>query len=447
MKRLLTYVLILGGVMLAALSGCQKEEEIFDSSHFYAYSTPISPFTATVVSYLQKQDDSTHLSVAISKRYGFPVWNKAQYVKSGNKVLLFVPLAKNEEKSVGGVWYFTQEGNSISYRVLGNNPSQAGFDQYFWMIDYFNQVLFANSVYQYKSPKTNGYLKTEASDGLFITRCVDTFINDYFTGTHCWDVFNDGNGDGSLGATDLSGNGDNFTPPSGGSTNPSDPNPNSELIPDSQLELLSPHEKANTQLAWMDTHGGKDVVTAILKVAYATGLTESDKTKIYQAIDVAYKSLKAQYIMAVFRPVAETLKPVFELVLLENISEGLVKGIAAMVGALGSERLTFFLIDKGDGNMRSLTKYGDNLYLFNRQHAFDGKHYIPNSGGQYTTFWGTGLTADGIESSILRSLDGVSVPYLPNTRLGRINLSGYEIAYTYGRKVDGTIVVSDYYVI
>ena len=28
MKRLLTYVLILGGVMLAALSGCQKEEEI-----------------------------------------------------------------------------------------------------------------------------------------------------------------------------------------------------------------------------------------------------------------------------------------------------------------------------------------------------------------------------------------------------------------------------------
>ena len=299
--------------MLAALSGCQKEEEIFDSSRFYAYSTPISPFTATVVSYLQKQDDSTHLSVAISKHYGFPVWNKAQYVKSGNKVLLFVPLAKNEEKSVGGVWYFTQEENSISYRVLGNNPSQAGFDQYFWMIDYFNQVLFANSVYQYKSPKTNGYLKTEASDGLFITRCVDTFINDYFTGTHCWDVFNDGNGDGSLGATDLSGNGDNFTPPSGGSTNPSDPNPNSELIPDSQLELLSPHEKANTQLAWMDTHGGKDVVTAILKVAYATGLTESDKTKIYQAIDVAYKSLKAQYIMAVFRPVAETLKPVLEL--------------------------------------------------------------------------------------------------------------------------------------
>ena len=211
--------------MLAALSGCQKEEEIFDNSRFYAYSTPISPFTATVVSYLQKQDDSTHLSVAISKRYGFPVWNKAQYVKSGNKVLLFVPLAKNEEKSVGGVWYFTQEGNSISYRVLGNNPSQAGFDQYFWMIDYFNQVLFANSVYQYKSPKTNGYLKTEASDGLFITRCVDTFINDYFTGTHCWDVFNDGNGDGSLGATDLSGNGDNFTPPSGGSTNPADPNP------------------------------------------------------------------------------------------------------------------------------------------------------------------------------------------------------------------------------
>ena len=327
MKRLLTYVLILGGVMLAALSGCQKEEEIFDSSRFYAYSTPISPFTATVVSYLQKQDDSTHLSVAISKRYGFPVWNKAQYVKSGNKVLLFVPLAKNEEKSVGGVWYFTQEENSISYRVLGNNPSQAGFDQYFWMIDYFNQVLFANSVYQYKSPKTNGYLKTEASDGLFITRCVDTFINDYFTGTHCWDVFNDGNGDGSLGATDLSGNGDNFTPPSGGSTNPSDPNPNSELIPDSQLELLSPHEKANTQLAWMDTHGGKDVVTAILKVAYATGLTESDKTKIYQAIDVAYKSLKAQYIMAVFRPVAETLKPVLELALINNASYALIKGV------------------------------------------------------------------------------------------------------------------------
>ena len=346
MKRLLTYVLILGGVMLAALSGCQKEEEIFDSSHFYAYSTPISPFTATVVSYLQKQDDSTHLSVEISKRYGFPVWNKAQYVKSGNKVLLFVPLAKNEEKSVGGVWYFTQEENSISYRVLGNNPSQAGFDQYFWMIDYFNQVLFANSVYQYKSPKTNGYLKTEASDGLFITRCVDTFINDYFTGTHCWDVFNDGNGDGSLGATDLSGNGDNFTPPSGGSTNPSDPNPNSELIPDSQLELLSPHEKANTQLAWMDTHGGKDVVTAILKVAYATGLTESDKTKIYQAIDVAYKSLKAQYIMAVFRPVAETLKPVLELALINNASYALIKGVLESIKTISgaADFLNFIIL-------------------------------------------------------------------------------------------------------
>ena len=217
MKRLLTYVLILGGVMLAALSGCQKEEEIFDSSRFYAYSTPISPFTATVVSYLQKQDDSTHLSVEISKRYGFPVWNKAQYVKSGNKVLLFVPLAKNEEKSVGGVWYFTQEGNSISYRVLGNNPSQAGFDQYFWMIDYFNQVLFANSVYQYKSPKPNGYLKAEASDCHIIIHCVNTYICDEFTGVHCWDEF-DIIGDGSLGG----GQGNDFIPPSGGPTTPAD---------------------------------------------------------------------------------------------------------------------------------------------------------------------------------------------------------------------------------
>ena len=203
--------------MLAALSGCQKEEEIFDNSRFYAYSTPISPFTATVVSYLQKQDDSTHLSVEISKRYGFPVWNKAQYVKSGNKVLLFVPLAKNEEKSVGGVWYFTQEGNSISYRVLGNNPSQAGFDQYFWMIDYFNQVLFANSVYQYKSPKPNGYLKAEASDCHIIIHCVNTYICDEFTGVHCWDEF-DIIGDGSLGG----GQGNDFIPPSGGPTTPAD---------------------------------------------------------------------------------------------------------------------------------------------------------------------------------------------------------------------------------
>ena len=107
--------------------------------------------------------------------------------------------------------------------------------------------------------------------------------------------------------------------------------PGLDLLSDSQLDQLSPHERANAQLAWMDTHGGKDAVTAILRVAYAAGLTESDKAKIYQAIDAAYKSLKGQYIMAVFRPVAETLKPVLELVLLENISEGLVKGILEAV--------------------------------------------------------------------------------------------------------------------
>ena len=223
--------------------------------------------------------------------------------------------------------------------------------------------------------------------------------------------------------------------------------PGLDLLSDSQLDQLSPHERANAQLAWMDTHGGKDAVTAILRVAYAAGLTESDKAKIYQAIDAAYKSLKGQYIMAVFRPVAETLKPVLELVLLENISEGLVKGIAAMVGALSSERLTFFLIDKGDGNVRSLTRYGDDLYLFNREHAFNNIHTIPNSGGQYTTFSGTGLTADGVETTILRSLEGGLVPYLPNTRLGRVTFGGYEVAYTFGRKADGTVVISDYYII
>ena len=173
--------------MLAALSGCQKEEEIFDSARFYAYSSPINPFTAAVVGYLQKRDDSTHLSVDISKRYGFPVWNKAQCVKSGDKVLLYVPLAKNEEKSVSGVWYFAQEGNSISYRVLSNNPSQPGFDQYFWMIDYFDQALFGHSVYQYKESRTNGYLKTKASDYDIIRHCTNAYVYDEHKGTYCWE--------------------------------------------------------------------------------------------------------------------------------------------------------------------------------------------------------------------------------------------------------------------
>ena len=210
--------------MLAALSGCQKEEEIFDSARFYAYSSPINPFTAAVVGYLQKRDDSTHLSVDISKRYGFPVWNKAQCVKSGDKVLLYVPLAKNEEKSVSGVWYFAQEGNSISYRVLSNNPSQPGFDQYFWMIDYFDQALFGHSVYQYKESRTNGYLKTEASDYDIVTHCKDAYVYDEYKGTYCWDEIV---GDSSIGPIDLSdtGKGNDFTPPSGGGTTPAEPKP------------------------------------------------------------------------------------------------------------------------------------------------------------------------------------------------------------------------------
>lgn len=79
--------------------------------------------------------------------------------------------------------------------------------------------------------------------------------------------------------------------------------------------------------------------------------------------------------MAVFRPVAETLKSILELVLLDNLSVGLVKGIIAMVGALSSEKLIFYLINKGDGNIRSLTKAGDDLYLFNQQHAFERENY------------------------------------------------------------------------
>lgn len=185
--------------------------------------------------------------------------------------------------------------------------------------------------------------------------CVDWYSNGQFTHTSCgsWYVVEEesylncpsNKNEPSVGVGGGVGGG------TGKPSNPPvhDPDAGNEYLSDYELDLLTPHEKANKQLAWMETHGGKDAVTAILQLANQPGLTLSDKMKLYSAIDAAYKNLKGQYMMAIFRPVAETLKPVLELVLLNNVSNVLIKGILEGVktieGALN--KLVFECSGKG----------------------------------------------------------------------------------------------------
>ncbi len=152
------------------------------------------------------------------------MWDKAQYVESGGTVKLYVPLVKNEEKSIGGIWYFTHEGSALNYRVLVNSQAKPDYEQYSWMIDYFSQELYGHSMYNYKEViQPDSYLKGVAPK-MVSSHCVDMFINNYYKGTHCWDEFTSSGG----------GGGRNFNPSHGGSTST---NPTPKPEPDPKVEL------------------------------------------------------------------------------------------------------------------------------------------------------------------------------------------------------------------
>jgi hypothetical protein len=92
---------------------------------------------------------------------------------------------------------------------------------------------------------------------------------------------------------------------------------------------------------------------------------------------------------------------------------------------------------------------------FNSTHSFEKAHTVPNSGGKATSFEGSGLTMDQVESVIAVGIDkyiesGKTLPVLSGKNATPVTLQtiikGKTIEYKAGVSTNGTIKVSDYYI-
>ena len=123
MKRLLTYVLILGGVVLAALSGCQKEEDEPAEAKPYNIFENVgaNPYIQNLVSYLKEKGDTASFRKTFALEYGIPLWAKASVLKQGRTTSILVPLKDCDASFLSGIWVFVEKEGYIRYGVARND--------------------------------------------------------------------------------------------------------------------------------------------------------------------------------------------------------------------------------------------------------------------------------------------------------------------------------------
>ena len=120
--------MILGGVMLAALSGCQKEEVGLKAtyadakSQFFRLKPEASLAVRTLVKELQQKDDSLHFSREYIQKYGYPIWEKTMILEQQGCRVFLVPVKANEQRRLSAIWSLVYHPKSISSGFIVNNP-------------------------------------------------------------------------------------------------------------------------------------------------------------------------------------------------------------------------------------------------------------------------------------------------------------------------------------
>ena len=128
MKKQLTYILILGGVILTALSGCQKETEdcknplTSTQTKFFNLNLEVLPAVRTLVNELQQTDDSLHFSNEYSRRYGSPLWEKAMVLEQQGCRVFLIPIKANGQRRLSSIWSLVYHPKNISSGFIVNNP-------------------------------------------------------------------------------------------------------------------------------------------------------------------------------------------------------------------------------------------------------------------------------------------------------------------------------------
>ena len=188
MKRLLTYVLILGGVMLAALSGCQKEEVEPAKAKTYNIFENVgtNPYIQNLVSYLKQKGDTASFRKTFALEYGIPLWRKATVLKQGSVTSMLVPLKDCEANFISGIWIFEVKDGYIRYNVARNEQCKSYYKELEPFFRELEQSLFGikqkGAGYMRKGGILKGFEEVQTE------YCVWTNVCDGPWVLHCWYV-------------------------------------------------------------------------------------------------------------------------------------------------------------------------------------------------------------------------------------------------------------------
>jgi hypothetical protein len=144
MKRLLTYVLILGGVVLASLSGCQKDLVAPSETKTYNIFENVgaNPYIQNLVSYLKEKGDTASFRRTFALEYGIPLWSKATVLKQGETTTMLVPLKDCDANFLSGIWVFEVKNGNIRYGVTRNEQCMPYYEKLKPFFNLLNQELF-----------------------------------------------------------------------------------------------------------------------------------------------------------------------------------------------------------------------------------------------------------------------------------------------------------------
>lgn len=112
----------MGGLILATLSGCQKDLVAPAETKTYNIfeNAGTNPYIQNLVSYLKEKGDTASFRRTFALEYGIPLWSKATVLKQGSTTSMLVPLKDCDANFITGIWIFEVKDGKIRYNVARN---------------------------------------------------------------------------------------------------------------------------------------------------------------------------------------------------------------------------------------------------------------------------------------------------------------------------------------
>ena len=163
--------------MLAALSGCQKEEVNLSATNastqkrFFDLKPSTQPSVKELVEELKQTDDSLHFSSEYSRKYGYPAWEKAMVLEQQGCKVFLIPIKSNGHKRLSSIWSLVYHPKNISSGFIVNNPGTLD-ESYRNLFDYLTDKVW---------PRINPNLKFTSLGTLkghvIIETCWETYAS------------------------------------------------------------------------------------------------------------------------------------------------------------------------------------------------------------------------------------------------------------------------------